>query len=172
MDTTLQRVTGEPRLWGRDMAYLGGVTSLVCTGMGMTFSVSPQYVLAATAAGALTGGALGLAAPALLDQVRGRLPLAALVAVAGPLAGAAWGGLTGAIAWGLAGGSPGMTGYSLGMSVTVAAIAGAIQLGWSWFPYTFQTVRREPRWPALLASTLLTPFVGIAAVVSAIALFA
>lgn len=170
--TQLQRVTGTPQQWGRDMAYIGGVTSLVCTGMGMAFGVTPFYVLAATAAGALTGGLLGAAMPALLDQMRGRMPLALLVLAAGPLGGAVWGGTVGALAWMLAGGAPEMAHYSVGISIAIAAIAGALQFGLSWFPYTFQTVRSGARWPVLLASTLITPLVGFAAVISAIALFA
>ncbi len=48
----------------------------------------------------------------------------------------------------------------------VAGLAGALQFGLLWFPYTFQTVRRGRRWPLVVGAVLVTPVLGWAAVFS------
>ena len=157
----MSEVTGVPMVWARDFALIGGVTSLVAPLLGMGFGVSAAYVATATAAGAATGGALGAAMPTLLERVRGRVPLWVL-ALLGPVLGAAWGATVGATADVLSG-----TGM-LQLSLITAGTAGAVQLGLTWFPYTFQTVRGGRRWPVVLGAMFVAPLAAFISIIAAI----
>lgn len=150
MTTLAARRTGSPLTWGRDLALIGGVSSFVLPSMMVGPLVPAAFPWWAAAAGAGTGLLLGLAAPALLDLVRGRVPLLVLVLLA-PLVGAAWGGLSGSLAGAAVGGDSALLGLLAGST------AGAVQLGIWWFPYTFQTVLQRRRWPVVLACVLTTP---------------
>lgn len=145
-------VTGSPLRWARDMALVGGGTSAFVPAL-VSGLAPPGYPLAAAAAGVVTGALLGLAMPGLLDRVRGRVPLPALL-VSSLLLGGAWGGVAGALA-----GLPfGVNNVVLGLMA--GSIAGAAQFGWWWFPYTFQTVRGGRTWPLLVAAIFTLPLVS------------
>lgn len=145
----LSRRTGSPLAWARDLGLIGGVTSYVLPSM---MGPIPPAGFAGWAGGlgALGGVLLGLAAPALLDLVRGRVAIRWLVLLA-PLVGAAWGGSAGALAGLLT--DPG----SEILGLLAGGIAGAMQLGVWWFPYTFQTVRGARSWPVVVGALVVSP---------------
>lgn len=150
------RVAGRPLAWARDMAFVGATTSAFAPWAAGNLAPSGYWQVSAVV-GLVTGALLGLAMPALIDLVRGRVPLLLLV-LGSVLLGAAWGGLTGGLA-GLAFG-----GISAQLGVVAGAAAGGFQLGWFWFPYTFQSVRGGRTWPLLLTSLLTLPVATAAAV--------
>ncbi|MDG1479789.1 MAG: hypothetical protein P8R54_09365 [Myxococcota bacterium] len=150
----MSAVTGEPRVWARDMAIVGGVTAFLAPMPALPLATM-WFIGATTVTGAVTGAAFGAAMPGALEVLRRRLPLAALLAF-GPIPGALWGGIVGALGFGLSGGVA-----PLAVCVLCAAIAGALQFGLFWFPYTFQTVRGAPRWPVVLGACVLTPLIGV-----------
>ncbi|MEC8425073.1 MAG: hypothetical protein VX000_14915 [Myxococcota bacterium] len=156
-----RRVTGEPRTWGHRLAWLGGASALLVSlpfSLGGGASLAPGvYALVAGVLGAGSGWALGRATPAVLDRVRGRVPLWALALLA-PVVGAVWGGSVGAAA-GLI--SEGGTVAALGL--IAGSCIGALQVGLWWFPLVFQTVRGERVWPVLLGSVLLCPLLPMVA---------
>jgi hypothetical protein len=156
-------VTGQPREWARDMAIVGGVTASLAPLPALTLGATAGFIGGTALAGTLTGAALGAAMPGLLERVRGRLPLSILM-VLGPVPGALWGGIVGAVGSVLSG-----VGTPLTLCVLCAAIAGAIQFGLFWFPYTFQTVRGARRWPVVLAACLATPIIGLLTVLTVLA---
>ena len=149
----MSAVTGEPRVWARDMAIVGGVTAFLAPMPALPLATM-WFIGATTVTGAVTGAALGAAMPGTLEFLRRRLSLAALVAI-GPIPGALWGGIVGALGFALSGGVT-----PLAVCVLCAAIAGALQFGLFWFPYTFQTVRGAPRWSVVLGACVLTPLIG------------
>ena len=154
------RVAGSPLRWSRDLAFVGATTSgfapLLAT------DLAPDgYAAVSTLVGLLTGGALGLVMPAALDRVRGRVPLLFLIAMA-PLTGLAWGGLTGSLSGLPFGESSAILGLCAG------GATGAMQLGWFWFPYTFQSVRRGSTWPVIALSVVALPFVSAAGIMATI----
>jgi hypothetical protein len=157
-----QRVGGSPAAWSRDLAIVVGATSAFAPAMaaGQLFA---GYPISAMCIGAVTGAVLGAAMPALIDLVRGRVPLALVVAASLAL-GAVWGGLTGMLA-----GVPfGWDAAALGLAAGGAA--GAVQLGGFWFPYTFQSVRGGRTWPVVVGALLVLPVSTAAAVAAAYAL--
>ena len=161
-------ITGRPDRWARDLAAVGACTSAVAPALVMGLSV---YTLIAAVVGAVTGAALGASMPALLDRVRGRVPIPALL-LAGPALGAVWGGAVGGAA------SLALLDVTINngfhmtpnglflLSVLTAAIGGALQFGLFWFPYTFQTVRGGRTWPVVLGACLMTPVVGAATIIA------
>lgn len=151
-----RRVAGSPLAWSRDLALVGGVTSTLAPLAAGNMAPAGYWQVAALT-GLLTGALLGLAMPALVDAVRGRVPLLLLV-LASPLVGLAWG----ATAGGLAGLPFGEANVLLGTAAGGAA--GFIQLGWLWFPYLFQSVRRGRTWPILLTSLLTLPVATLLAI--------
>lgn len=150
MDTTAL-VTGRPRVWARDMAIFGGVTCVAVPGILHTFAPDLYFVWAGLA-GMLTGGVLGLVMPRALEALRGRVPIKVLVTLGFPI-GAAWGALVGL----LASAPYGFSGSVVALGVVCASLAGAVQFGWWWFPYTFQTVRGRRTWPLTVVAVLATP---------------
>ena len=156
-----RRVTGEPRAWGQRLAWLGGASALLVSlpfSLGVGASLIPGfYALVAGVLGAGSGLALGRVTPAVLDRVRGRVPLWVLALLA-PVVGAVWGGSVGAAA-GLI--SEGGTFAALGL--IAGSCIGALQVGLWWFPLVFQTVRGERVWPVLLGSVLLCPLLTVVA---------
>jgi hypothetical protein len=146
-------ITGSPTAWARDLALLGGGTSLllsmVLTGM-VSSGAFPIWVGLASAA---AGGSVGMVTPWVLDAVRGRVPLFVMALLA-PVAGAVWGGGAGAVAGSIVGGENALLGLIAG------AIAGGFQLGWWWFPYTVQTVRGGRTWLVMLGALAMLPVVA------------
>lgn len=145
-------ITGRPTAWARDLALLGGVSSFALSMLftGMVPAGFPAAVGLVTGA---TGALVGLATPAALDRLRGRVSLWVLALLA-PLAGAAWGGAAGAAAASLSNSAP------WPLSLVAGALAGGLQLGWFWLPYTMQTVRGGRTWPVMVAAVFALPFVA------------
>jgi hypothetical protein len=149
---TTARIPGSPARWARDGALFGTITCVVVPGC-LVGIVGLPYVAAAGALGAVTGGLLGLAAPTLLDALRGQLPLALMLSLA-PVFGAAWGGAVALVA-GLAVDHP-----MWWLGLVSGGVAGAVQVGLWWFPYTFQSVRRGRTWPVLVGAAFTAPVVA------------
>ncbi|MEM6928588.1 MAG: hypothetical protein AAF602_16750 [Myxococcota bacterium] len=145
------RITGQPLQWGRDLSAIGAVTaaggSLALGLLGSTFG------LVAVTVAAVLGLVIGLEMPGFLDSARRRMSLE-MVALRCVAVGGAAGGLVGLIAAG-ASGNP----WFLGPMV-VGALAGALQFGWWWLPYTVLTVTERPTWPAVLVACGLAPLMG------------
>lgn len=147
----LPRLTGRPLHWARDLSWVGTATAAgVALALGLGTTVLGQ---AAVAAGALAGFGLGLEMPAFLESARRRLPLP-MVGLRIVVAGAAMGGFVGLASATVAG-----TPFVLGPMV-IGGLAGALQLGWWWLPYTILTVTDRPTWPAVVVACLLAPAVG------------
>ena len=91
-----ERVAGRPLAWSRDIALVGGLTSGFAPFAAGSLAPS-GYAPTALVLGLVTGALLGLCMPALLEQVRGRAPLAGLLLLS-PVAGFAWGALAGGLA--------------------------------------------------------------------------
>ena len=163
-------VVGDTRTWSRDLALVGGVTGFAAPTAMFGWLVSPAFCVAAGPAGAAIGWALGRFIPWLLERVRGRVPIPVLLLLLGPALGAFWGGGTGLVAGLLAelwyastGSEPALFAGTLPiLGASFGLVAGAVQLGWFWFPYTFQTVRRAPRWPVMALAMLLAPLTAFA----------
>ncbi|MCB9695384.1 MAG: hypothetical protein H6738_01200 [Alphaproteobacteria bacterium] len=149
-------LAGPPTRWARDWALIGLASgALAPIGLGMLSSPGGQaFVVAAGLVGMMVGGLIGALAPAALERVRGRLPIPALLMLGLPL-GAIWGALAG-LAGGLAVGDSNF----LDFAVFGAAVAGAAQLGATWFPYTFLSVLQRRTWPVVLLSVLAAPLLG------------
>ncbi len=146
-----ERITGRPLRWGRDLSVIGAVTAASAwLALGLA---SPTFGLVAVLSAAVAGFALGLEMPSFLDTARHRMPLE-LVGVRCIAVGGALGGFVGLAAATAAGNA-----WFLG-PVVIGAIAGALQLGWWWLPYTVLTVTERPTWPAVLVACAVAPFVG------------
>ena len=100
--------------------------------------------------------------PGILERLRGRIPLAGLMAL-GPIPGAVWGGVVGAVGFAFSGVT-----VPLVLCVLAASLAGAIQFGLFWLPYTVQTVRGGPLWPVVLGACMATPIIGIVTIITVI----
>lgn len=161
----LERVTGHAGDWSRDLALVGGVTGATAPAF-MVFD--PLYCLIAGIVGAVSGAALGLVLWRGLDAVRGVVPIPLLL-LAVPLVGLGWGGLSGSVA-GLIAAPVGTPEDSAGLGLGFGAVAAVLQLGWLWFPYTVQSVRRGWRWPLLLLACLVAPTLGWASFVTTLTL--
>ncbi|MEL6348483.1 MAG: hypothetical protein AAFV53_35580 [Myxococcota bacterium] len=161
----MSEVTGSPARWARDMAVIGGSASVSMPLMGALLVGLPiGYVAAAGIAGAVTGGGVGALMPGLLERLRGRIPLAALLVGLGPIIGALWGAAVGVLA------APAVGAHMLPLSVLTAGIGGALQFGLWWFPYTFQTVRKAPVLPVVLMAAVSAPILGVLTVLSVLGL--
>jgi hypothetical protein len=146
-----------PSAWARDLAVVGGVSSVASTIAFAPAMVVPvgMYALIAGATGVLTGALLGVVAGKAIAGPLARLPVLAVLA-GGVGAGAVWGGTVGAIA-ALALGAHGMV---LESSIEIAAVAGAIQLGWWWLPYLLRRAHEKSTWPVVFFAACLSPFLG------------
>lgn len=162
-DAAGRPVTGDPRAWGRRLAWLGGATALLVvlpfSPVGLLQIAPAGFGLVAAALGAGSGLLIGRATPGTLDRVRGRVPLWALALMA-PVVGAVWGGAVGGVA-GLV--VDGLQEALLG--VLAGGSVGAVQVGMSWFPMVFQTVTGRPVWPVVLVSLLFSPVLATIALV-------
>ena len=155
-ETGLAAVGGTKR-WATDLAFVGAVSGAVAPLAFAPMMAMPAatYAVIAGAAGAATGLALGLVAPKLLTGLLRNVPVGALL-VGGIALGGAWGGLVGAITATAISPHPEL----LHSSVEIAAIAGAIQLGWWWLPYLMRLAKGKSTWPLMLAAAALAPFLG------------
>ena len=156
-----ERVAGRPLAWSRDMALVGGLTSGFAPFAAGSLAPS-GYAPTALVLWLVTGALLGLCMPALLEQVRGRVPLAGLLLLS-PVAGFAWGALAGGLAGLPFGSSSAILGFFCG------GATGAVQLGWFWFPYTFQSVRRGRTWPVVASTLLSLPVATLVGVMTGLA---
>ncbi len=154
---------GSARSWSRDLAIVGGLSSLMATGGALLLNVQVVtlgYVLLATLAGTFTGALMGPLNRRLLTRKLGTVKIYKLLAL-GLLAGGVWGGATGALA--------GLYFYpfrrlgSLAFfaSVIVAGAAGALQYFWFWLPYTVRRAKKRSTWPILLSAAVLAPAMGL-----------
>jgi hypothetical protein len=153
-------VVGSPWRAGRDLALVGAVTGALAPAL-VVFDLA--FCLAAGAAGALGGLAIGLAGAPLVAALRRQLPLPVLLCAA-PVTGAAWGGLAG-----LAGGLVSDAGFGGGawlFALLAGSVAGSLQLSALSLPYLVQSVRDAPRWPVVAAACLAAPVLGWVAVVA------
>ena len=116
----MSAVTGQPRVWARDMAIVGGVTSLLAPLPATILGATAGFIAVSAVTGALTGAGMGAAMPGLLERLRGRLPIPCLLAL-GPIPGAVWGGVVGSVG-GLLSGVP----VPLMVCVAAAAVAGRL----------------------------------------------
>lgn len=158
----MSAVTGQARVWARDMAIVGGVTAFLAPLPAILLGATASFIGASAMTGCLTGGLLGAAMPGMLEWLRGRIPLAGLVAL-GPIPGAVWGGVVGAMGFAFSGVT-----VPLVLCVLSASLAGAIQFGLFWLPYTVQTVRGGPLWPVVLGACIATPVIGIVTIITII----
>lgn len=152
-------IAGSPHRWAGDLALVGAVTGLLAPALVI---FDPGYSFAAAVAGGGSGAVLGTALPRGLELARRWLPLSVLFALA-PVVGAVWGGGTGAFA-GLFAASPFADGSGVGLGLVFGGIAGMVQLGAMWFPYTVQAVRGGMRGPVVALACLAAPVLGWAAV--------
>lgn len=145
--------------WMRDFTLIGAISGAAAP--ALFWLDRPGYLAACGVAGAALGLLLGLFLPPLLLGPVSRWPFAVLLLL-GLGAGAAWGG-----AAGLAGGL-----FSFGvndrmglvwLSGTCGAVAGALQLGWFWLPYTLRKAKAKSTWPIVLAACLMSGGLGYAA---------
>lgn len=146
------RITGSSWVWGRDLGVVSGATALAAA--THAFGIG-GYALVLSALGVMGGLLLGLEMPRFLDTARQRMSLPA-IAVRCTAAGGAMGGMVALLTL-LVGGAP------LIEPVIVATVAGALQLGWFWLPYTVLTVLQRPTWPVVVGAVVLAPLAGPAA---------
>ena len=153
---------GQALAWARDFAIVGGVSAFITPFVMAGAFVGARYLVFAAAGGIVGGFVLGLLFAHLTGASRPdarRLPLWVIALVA-PLLGGLWGASVGLVAaLGLGRGSWDL----VAMSMTLAAIAGALQLGWFWVGYLFARSRRHPTWPVVVAACLL-PIIGTATI--------
>jgi hypothetical protein len=152
--------------WMRDFALVGGATGVLAPGMVLGFRGFVGYLIAAGVSGVLTGAVLGWATWRMLQGWLRRVPKLAWFPLGGAFGGL-WGGIVGTIA-GL--------GVSIGdvrnihleialVSGAVAAVAGAVQLGWFWLAYSLFRVRRRSTWWVVTLACVLGPTLGWLALV-------
>ena len=144
-------LVGRPHQWARDFGVIGLFSGTLAPAT-LAMVCGWPVVAASGFVGGCGGALLGAMAPSMLERVRGRVPLPALLLLGLPI-GAVWGASSGFAA--------GLT-YQLLSGDTVvlppflwawvAAMAGAMQLGLVWFPYTFLRVLDKPTWPVVAAS--------------------
>ena len=119
-----------------------------------------SFVCSAALVGALIGATLGKLMPSILAGPLKKVPLSLLV-LAGPALGFVWGGLTGLLA------VPTLydtifhdLATAALLSIVVAGIAGAIQFGWFWLPYTLSRIKGRGRTWVVGAACLGGPVLG------------
>ncbi len=145
------RLTGSPLRWGRDLGIVGAATgfSVPLAGLG----VAPDtFGWTAAGIGLVAGLLLGLEMPEFLESARRRVPLAA-IGFRCVLAGAGIGAGVGIVA-------AHATGHLILVPFVVAGLAGALQLGWLWLPYTVLTVLERRTWPVVALACAAAPAIG------------
>ncbi len=143
-----------PLPWIRDFALVGAVT-----GFSAPYWVVNAWTYASLTGlgGAVGGAALGAFSAWLLSGRARRWPRFSLLLL-GPLFGAAWGATaaltTGVSSWWR---------ELLWLSVALAAVAGALQLGWFWLAYAVRRVNQRSTWPVTVGAAALGGGLGWAA---------
>jgi len=161
MSTTTRSASplGARLSWMRDFALIGAASGAGAP--ALFWADRPGYLAACGVTGAVLGLLLGLLLPPLLLGPVSRWPFGVLLLV-GLGVGVAWGGGAG-----YAGGL-----YSFGasdqmglawLSGACGAVAGALQLGWFWLPYTLRKAKAKSTWPIVLAACLFSGALGYAA---------
>lgn len=148
-------LTGSPLRWGRDLAIVGGMTGFAAPASVCGLSFDP-FTLTALTTGLVCGMLLGIEMPAFLESARRRVSLAG-IAVRCVAVGAAVGAFIGFVAAQAAG-------EIFLAPFVLAGIAGGLQLGWLWLPYTVLTVLERPTWPVILGACAVAPLLGPIAV--------
>ncbi|HHO53888.1 MAG TPA: hypothetical protein ENK18_24205 [Deltaproteobacteria bacterium] len=144
-------LTGSPLRWGRDLAIVGGMTGFAAPAGVYGLSLEP-FTLTALTTGLVCGMLLGIEMPAFLESARRRVSLTG-IAVRCVAVGAAVGAFIGFVAAQAAG-------EIFLAPFVLAGIAGALQLGWLWLPYTVLTVLERPTWPVVLGACVVAPLLG------------
>lgn len=154
-------VVGTRKQWAFDAALVGTVAGGASTlllaqmlAMGM-HGVVISAVLAA--AGGVSGLLLGIPLRAVVDRLRGRLPMWGYF-VAMPIVGAAWGTLALSLASIVANG--GIDPSALWLTFRMGGPFGAALFGLLWLPYAMATVLRWRRWPVVVATAVLSPVIA------------
>ncbi|MEZ4235659.1 MAG: hypothetical protein R3F59_05755 [Myxococcota bacterium] len=163
---TRPRTVGSPAQWARQGAVLGGLlggftpmalgllVALFDANAPFLFVVFNPAVGAGALAGVLVGGLLGLVQPALLDSVRGRLPLPLVALGQGlvaALAGAVAGGLSLAIPLTAIGGLALLDLEVIRVGAWLGGAVGGAAGLLGWLPLTVATVLKSRSWPITAA---------------------
>lgn len=144
-----------PWPWIRDFALVGGVSGFSAPFAMLRFL---DYSLVTGLGGLLGGAALGSLSAWLINRQARRWRRFVLL----PL-GLCFGALWGATAGGATALVPQLRNL-LELSVIVAAIAGAVQLGWFWLAYSVRRVNHRSTWPVVLVASALGGGLGWLAV--------
>ncbi|MEZ4235124.1 MAG: hypothetical protein R3F59_02975 [Myxococcota bacterium] len=154
---TRERTVGSPVRWAGHGALAGAMVPLSLLGLltALQLAVPPWFLVQAflglAAVGAAVGGAVGLVEPVLMDRLRGRAGLPAIVcgqAALGALASAA--GWVGYTTWNAGVFDPVMLWFA-----AVAGAAGAATMLVGWLPVTVAVVTRHRAWPITVASSVV-----------------
>ncbi len=148
------RLTGSPLGWAVDLGLVGALTAIATP--AAAGGASPAFLALSGLGGALCGSLLGSHMPDFLDSARHRISLRNL-AVRCTLVGAGVGGLVALVA-------AQITGQPFVGPLVVAMLAGALQLGLLWLPYTVLTVTGRSPWPVVVLACAAAPLVGASAV--------
>lgn len=141
--------------WVRDFAIVGGVTGFLAP---FSFWRLLEYSLFAGVGGGVGGAALGLFSAWLMGRHARRWRRIVLFPL-GLLFGALWGATAGA-ATGLSSDLRSL----MSLSMIVAALAGALQLGWFWLVYSVRRMNQRSTWPVVLVASVLGGGLGFAGV--------
>lgn len=159
--------------WQRDGILLG---LLVTSSNAFIQSLRPPFDPWALGALILLGGLSGMllspSVRALVNQLRGRLPMWVL-AMLMPIVGGLWGWGLGAVWMAVITGGEIVSnvGFWMSLSALMAAPIGTVLVGLLWLPYAMTAVLRLPRWPIMSATAVVSGTVSwwwLAAVFSVI----
>jgi hypothetical protein len=148
--------------WVRDFALVGGLTGFCAPYATLRYL---EYSLVTGIGGLLGGAALGLFSSWLISRYARRWRRFVLF----PL-GLFFGALWGATAGGTTALVPSLRSMIV-LSLVVAAIAGAVQLGWFWLVYSVRRVNHRSTWPVVLVASVLGAGLGWVGVFALAALF-
>jgi hypothetical protein len=172
-----EQLFGSSRRWARDASLVGAWTGwsgavLMWLSLGASgpvealtalFSVplsawalfATPVFLGAGVAGGIVGALLGMAAPTILDRLRGRVPLPVLAAGLPVLAAA--------MATGVAVVAAALLGIPAAPAIACGVATTAVQVAAFWLPYTVASVVGTVRWPVLGVASAVGPFTGFLA---------
>jgi len=161
------RLTGRSVDWAVSFGAMGALTAAGATlpFLWMAFPIQ-DFHLALAGLAAATALMAGATLPGLLDHLRTRVRLRALM-LSAVLAGAVWGGLVSGVAASVTAPQLIIPGFSMPLSlgglIAAGAVVGALQIGWFWLGHAVQTALQRKRWPLVLAAATLAPALGWAA---------